>query len=201
MLFLDFKTKLFKLGVFSLADIAMFYPDFDTRRLFEWQKKGYVFKLRNGWYCFSDMEKGESFSFYVANRIYNPSYISLESALSYHNIIPEAVYSICSVTTNKTMSFNTPIGEMRYNTLKPRLFFGYEISEFNGKPIQIAYPEKAILDFLYVRNNLNSANDLIDSRFSFDSISKEKLLNLMVEFKNLALEKRVKTLINAYDLF
>lgn len=199
MLFLEFKNKLLKLGVFSLADIAIFYPKFDTRRLFEWQNKGYILKLRNGWYCFSDIEKGESFSFFVANRIYKPSYISLESALSYHNIIPEAVYSICSVTTNKTMIFDTNIGEMRYSTLNARLYFGYEILYVNEKPVNIACPEKAILDFLYL-NHYNSEEELIDSRFSMDNISVDKMINLLEKFKNKALEKRVRTLMNAYDL-
>jgi predicted transcriptional regulator of viral defense system len=199
MIFLEFKNKLHKLGVFSLADIALFYPAFDSRRLFEWQNKGYIFKLRNGWYCFSDLEKGELFSFFVANRIYRPSYISLESALSYHNVIPEAVYSICSVTTNKTMIFGTSIGEMRYNTLHSRLYFGYEIIYLNEKPVNIACPEKAILDFLYL-HHYNSKEELIDSRFSMDNISVDTMNNLLEKFKNKALEKRVKTLINAYDL-
>ncbi|HEY4788653.1 MAG TPA: hypothetical protein VIH57_21530 [Bacteroidales bacterium] len=198
MLYLEFKNSLSKLGAFSLSDISKFYPDFDSRRLFEWQNKGYILKLRNGWYCFSDLEKGESFSFFVANRIYSPSYVSLESALSYYNIIPEAVYSVCSVTSNKTTVFNTPVGEMRYNTLKPGLFFGYEITQFNEKPVKIAYPEKAVLDFLYIRKQYNTKEELTQLRFSLDNISQEKMLGFLEEFKNSSLEKRVKTLIDAY---
>lgn len=201
MLFIDFKNKLLKLGAFSLSDINMFFPDFDSRRLFEWQKKGYILKLRNGWYCFSDIEKAELSSFFIANKIYNPSYISLESALSYHNIIPEAIYPVCSITSNKTMTFYTPLWEMRYNTVKPSLFFGYEIEEFNDKPIKIAYPEKAILDVLYLRSDYNSVDEFIDSRFALDTISKERLFSFLEIFKSFILEKRVKTLMNAYDLF
>jgi len=74
MLFIDFKNKLSKLGAFSLSDINIFYPDFDSRRLFEWHKKGYILKLRNGWYCFSDIETVELSSFFIANKIYSPSY-------------------------------------------------------------------------------------------------------------------------------
>jgi len=198
MIYLEFKNKLFTLGAFSLTDIQIFYPNFDHRRLFEWQEKGYIMKLRNGWYCFTDIEKGEHFTFFVANRIYNPSYISLESALSYHHIIPEAVYSTCSVTTNKTMTFDTKIGEFRYNTLKANLFFGYEITNFDEKPVKIAYPEKALLDFLYLRKQYNTDNEFIELRFSLENISTEKLYTFLEEFKNHTLEKRVKNLIKAY---
>jgi predicted transcriptional regulator of viral defense system len=198
MIFLEFKNKLFTLGAFSLTDIQIFYPDFDHRRLFEWQEKGYIMKLRNGWYCFTDIQKGEQFTYFVANRIYSPSYISLESALSYHHIIPEAVYSTCSVTTNKTMIFDTKIGEFRYNTLKANLFFGYEITNFDEKPVKIAYPEKAFLDFLYLRKQYDTDNEFIELRFSLENISTEKLYAFLEEFKNHTLEKRVKNLIKAY---
>ena len=70
--------------------------------------------------------------------------------MSYHGIIPEAVYSISSVTTNKTKTFDTPSGSMVYKTIKPELFFGYQITQHDGKPVKIASPEKALLDFLYL---------------------------------------------------
>ncbi len=200
MFFFEFKNLISPLGVFSLPDILKFYPDFGSRRLFEWQQKGYILKIRNGWYCFSDFEKRENFIFFVANRIYNPTYISLESALSYHNIIPEAVFSVCSVTTNKTIVFQTPFGEIKYYSVSPKLFFGYELIENEGKTIKMAYPEKAILDFFYIRKDYNSQNEMIDLRFTLDNISKDKLLNLLAEFKNITLEKRIFTLLKAYAI-
>lgn len=196
MIYLEFKKHIEKFEVFSLLDIKKYYPNFDNRRLFEWQEKGYLIKIRNGWYCFSDIAKGELFTFYIANRIYSHSYISLESALSYHNIIPEAVYSVCSVSTNKTMFFNTHVGEFIYNTIKPNLFWGYEILDHNGKPIKIATAEKAILDFLYLRKQYITIDELRELRFSLENISKEKLISYVEEYKSHTLEKRVKTLID-----
>ena len=40
--------------------------------------------------------------FEIANYIYNPSYISLESALSYYGILSQFVYTITSITTKKS---------------------------------------------------------------------------------------------------
>ena len=107
MLFDDFKYKLSPIEVFSLKDIENYFPDLNSRRLYEWQLKKYIIKLRNCWYCFNDYPEGEAFSVFIGNKIYSPSYLSLELALSIHAIIPEAVYTATSVTTNKTMVFNT----------------------------------------------------------------------------------------------
>ena len=52
--------------------------------------------------------------FLVANHLRGPSYISLESALSYWRLIPERVYEICSVTIKSTRIYKTEIGRFSY---------------------------------------------------------------------------------------
>ena len=49
MIIMDFIEKVKQLGIFSIADIEILYPDIDKRRLFEWKVKGYIIKIRNGW--------------------------------------------------------------------------------------------------------------------------------------------------------
>ena len=200
MLFIEFKNKLSPYEVFSTRDIDNYFPNFDSRRLNEWQKKKYIIKLRNGWYCFSDYPDGEAFSVFIGNKIYDPSYLSLELALSIHAIIPEAVYTATSVTTNKTMAFDTPLREYTYNSVKEELFFGYEVQEYSGRPVKIAYPEKAILDFLYLRKHYVTESDMIELRFDLDDISVEKLRNYLEKFKSTALENRVTTLLKVNDI-
>ncbi|GAH77038.1 unnamed protein product, partial [marine sediment metagenome] len=68
----------------------------------------------------------------AANLIYQPSYISLHTALSFYNLIPEAVYTTTSITTKKTNLFNTHIGNFSYNTVKKAVFgFGHKLLDFN----------------------------------------------------------------------
>ena len=74
-------TKNFK--IFNLNDIRKIEENFDLRRLNEWQKKNYIKKIRQGFYIFSDLEINEQALFIIANRIHEPSYISLEMALSF----------------------------------------------------------------------------------------------------------------------
>jgi len=196
----DFKQKLIPMGAFSLTDISMFYPDFDRRRLSEWIEKGYIVKIRREWYCFSDYEKSEFFSFFVANKIYSPSYISLESAMSYHGIIPEAVYSISSVTTNKTKTFDTPLGCMLYKTIRPGLFFGYRLIYDKSRPVKIAGPEKAILDFFYLNSQYKTEDDFAEIRLSLENVSLSKLRQLLKRYESPTLEIRIKKMLEVHDV-
>lgn len=60
---------------FSIHQIRAIYPDFNRINLFEWQRKGYIFSLRQGWYAFVDYLKQPDYAHYFAGQIYNPSYI------------------------------------------------------------------------------------------------------------------------------
>ena len=126
MKFLELKSELRDFTIFSLNEIKNIEPGFHRRRLNEWQDNGYIKKVVRGYYIFSDLKLSEEILFKIANRIYLPSYISLESALSYYHLIPESVYGITSISTRKTYHFVTSIGEFIYRALKPPLFFGYD---------------------------------------------------------------------------
>ncbi|MCJ7525291.1 MAG: hypothetical protein MUP71_08725, partial [Candidatus Aminicenantes bacterium] len=150
MQYLEFQNALKDFTVFSLADIRQAEPGFHRRRLNEWQEKGYIKKVIKGHYVFSGLELDERVLFEIANRIYAPSYVSFEMALSYYGLIPESVFGITSASTRKTSRFSTTLGEFLYRTIQPRLFFGFEIRRHGGKTFKIAQPEKAFLDFLYI---------------------------------------------------
>ena len=102
MQYIDLKSQLKDFPVFSIIDIEKADLTFHKQRLSEWQRKNYIKKIRQGFYVFSDLEINEQILFIIANRIYEPSYISLEMALSIHGLIPEAVYGVTSVTSQKT---------------------------------------------------------------------------------------------------
>ncbi|MFA6433319.1 MAG: hypothetical protein WCW52_01350 [Elusimicrobiales bacterium] len=166
MKFLNFKEKLKGFDVFGLADVRKIAPDFDFRRINEWMAKGYINKVRRGYYIFSDAGLDEHELFLIANTIYKPSYISLEMALSLYGLIPEAVYAITSVTSQKTNQFKTNIGVFTYKQLKPSLMFGYELREKNGRRVLVAEIEKALLDFLYLNPRIKDAVDFESLRFN-----------------------------------
>lgn len=148
MKFLELKSELKDFTIFSLNEIRNIEPDFYRPRLNEWQDKGYIKKVIRGYYIFSDLQLSEEILFKIANRIYLPSYISLESALSYYHLIPESIYGITSISTRKTYHFVTSIGEFIYRSLKPSLFFGYDLIKFNEKYLKMAHRESPVGLFL-----------------------------------------------------
>jgi predicted transcriptional regulator of viral defense system len=195
MNFTQFKDALKDFTLFSFSDIRLIDPHFHRRRLVEWQEKGYIKKIAKGHYVFSDLTIDENILFEIANRIYSPSYVSLESALSYYQVIPEAVYGITSVSSRRTYSFSTPFGEFYHRTIKPSFFFGYKIMIFDSKSFKIADLEKAIIDFFYLHPNLKSKSDIISLRFNSEifmkKMNRQRLQKYLRKFSKAALSDRI----------
>ena len=196
MQYIELKEQLKNFKIFNLNDIRKIEENFDLRRLNEWQKKNYIKKIRQGFYIFSDLEINEQALFIIANRIHEPSYISLEMALSFYGFIPEAVYGITSVTSQKTRTIKTPVGGFTYRHIKSELLFGYELRECDGHRYQIAETEKAILDYLYFNSKTKDEESFKSMRFNADEFRKrvnmEKFDKYLVAFNNKALTRRVK---------
>ncbi len=119
-------------------------------QLSRWAKSGKLVELRKGYYLLPKKLKQFPPLFYIANMIYIPSYISIQSALSFYNLIPEAVYSITSITTRTTYEIKNKVGNFIYRKIKNNLFFDYIMITINNYPVFIAKPEKALLDMIYI---------------------------------------------------
>ena len=197
MQYLELKNSFKDFTVFSLADIKKIDSSFHRRRLNEWQEKGYIAKVIKGYYISSDLQIDENVLFEIANRIYKPSYISFETALSYYRLIPESVYGISSASTRRTYSFKTIKGEFSYKTIKWDLFFGYDLVRYNNKCIKIASTEKAILDFFYLHPHIKREPDFTSLRINknifLKQVNQERLYRFLDRFAKKALTKRVKS--------
>ena len=168
-------------------------------------KKGYLVRLRQGYFAFSEYKSKLDYSLYFANRIYRPSYISLHTALAFYGMIPEAVVQITSVTSLKTVSFNNDFGEYSYKNLKENLMFGYELKPVaDNRTMQFATPEKALLDLLYLYPFYDNEQELeelrLDEDYLHDDLNKDLLVDYCGKFQNKALDRRIKLLFKTYDL-
>ena len=204
MSYYHFRETFYPFKLFSLIDIKKVFPKFDSRRLVEWQQKGYIKKVINRWYIFADVPVDDHLRYWVANRIYQPSYISMETALSYYGLIPEAVYTTTAVSTLKTTTFNTPVATFAYRHVKPALFFGYRIVEWQSFPIKIAKIEKVILDYLYLNPQLSQNDDWRGLRLNMeilhDELDTKKLQEYLHLFKVKRLDKRVSHFLTHMEL-
>lgn len=198
-MYIGFKNYFDKWPLISLVEIQKAFPKLDKRRLSEWSKKGYIENVKRGFYRFTDQPLNQGTIYFIANKIYTPSYISLESALAFHQIIPEAVFSVTSISSLNTTQLNSSVGNFRYNHLKENLFFGYELVELNGLTFALAKPEKAILDYLYLHSNLTTIEDFEGLRWNKEVLKKvdfQRFSDYLQLFNSKIVSKRFQLLLN-----
>ncbi len=126
-----------------------------------------VWRVRRGLYCLSDRYRhGRINPLELAQRVHGPSYISLETALSHHGWIPEAVQAVTSVTLSRSRTFNTPVGLFSFTRVPQRRFLSgaRRVSEEGGDAFFLATPLKALADHVYVqRHDWHSSAPVIES--------------------------------------
>lgn len=133
-------------------------------------QKGELIRIKNGLYVVGeDLRKYGVSLFSMANYMVHPSYISLESALSYYNLIPEAVYTTTSVTTKLSNEYQNDFGIFSFSHLKLEHFnFGFYQEVEKSGPFLIATPLKALLDYIYLRNKNYDSINAIEEDLRFD---------------------------------
>jgi len=205
MTYIQFYNEWHRLACFSVSQVRAIYPDFHRGNFVHWQRAGYIVPLRQGWYAFSDTISQPDSARYIAGKICAPSYISLHTALSFYGIIPEAVVEITSVTTRKTCRYENAFGQFSYQTIRPRLFWGFEPKTMrDGKQYMMATPEKAIIDLLYLYPQYSTIDEMRELRFDedwmHDELNKERLWEYAERINSPILTKRIHLLLKAYDV-
>lgn len=172
--------------IFSRNDLALAgYKIFDYQ-LGLWVKKGHLVRLKNNLYAFSrekEALRGEEIAFFL----YQPSYLSVESALAWYGFIPEIVYAYTSVTAKITRSFENPFGRFIYRHVKSELFWGYKEVRTDHGLYLIAEPEKALLDYMYLNlARINNDDDFEHIRLNVEQMAQtldtEKFLGYLKAF-------------------
>ena len=203
MIFEAFRKEFIDQICFTANQVYAWHPGFDKNTLSRWVKKGYLIKLRNNLYTFSELKSFNNIHFYIANRIYRPSYISLHSAMTFYGFIPESIVQTTSVSAMKTKRFENSLGSFSYKKLKPQLFFGYTHLKFTkDKTILMAAPEKSILDLLYLYPFYNTKNELLNLRLDeemlHEMIQTDRFQEFLSRFESKSLEKRADLFFKCY---
>jgi len=123
-----------------------------SRQLSRWTDEGKLIQLRRGLYMLAGLHPRHTpHHFTIANRLQGGSYVSLQSALAFHSLIPEHVPVVTSVTTARPRLLETRAGTYQYRHLHRELFFGYHAADpGDGSSAFIAFPEKALLDLIHL---------------------------------------------------
>lgn len=167
-----FETALLLAGPVDPAEVH--------RQLSRWTRTGRLVQLRRGVYALAPpFRKVEPHPFVVANRMVRGSYVSMESALAHHGLIPEHVPITTSVAAARPGRFATGLGGFQFRHLKRELLFGYRLVEFPERQSAfVATPEKALLDLVHLRP-ATGQEFLVELRLqNLDRIEPERLTRM-----------------------
>lgn len=143
-------------------------------------------KVRNGLYALRIDLPSDGV---IANRLYAPSYISFEYAMSRYGLIPESVYAITSATPRLTRTFTVNNKSFEYARIKKQAFRGYRAEKIEGMTVLMAEPEKAFVDYYYfVDLKLRRPNDRLNTR----KLNKKIVMEYAALFNRPSLLKLVK---------
>ena len=153
--------KLEQLGVIPVdyAVLRSLYSNysFPRNKIAGLEQDGKIIRLKRGMYVVSPNVSRQILSIeLIANHIYGPSYVSMHSALRYYGLIPEQVYTVTSMTTNRSRKFENAIGNFDYKTVGWQYYSIGIIQQTVEKSYTflIASPEKALCDIIIVTPRL-----------------------------------------------
>lgn len=145
MRFPDFERRM-KKAAFTFVEARVVTPGESLAglrlNLHRWVKRGDLVRIRRAVYAFPN--RPCSLAEMIA-LLYSPAYVSLESALNHHGLLPDVPFEMTLVTPRSTRSFQTAWGRFLFHSIHQRLFFGYNPTTL------VAEPEKALLDYFYLR--------------------------------------------------
>ena len=168
-----FRSALLLAGNVSASQVRL--------QLSRWVKAGRLLRLRRGVYALAPPWRNvEPHPFLVANTLQRGSYVSLQSALAFHGVIPEYVPVVTSAGPGRPETVHNPLGAFQFSHLSTGLLFGY--TRLEAAPRQFAFvacPEKALLDLVHLTPGADSPEYLGELRLqNVDVMNRQVLRDL-----------------------
>lgn len=186
-------------GAMPWFDLPLLVQAFDDRRegirvqLSRWIKQGKVVGLRRSMYTLPDTYRRAALTpAALANQLYRPSYLSGLWALGFHDMIPERVVWLTSVTPRVPRRFENPFGIFDYRNIKQDCFFGCQTVTHGGQEILVAEPEKALLDHWHLTAGEWTAERIEEMRYQHvGKVSEAKLKTYADRFRSPRLSRAI----------
>lgn len=128
-------------------------------------KKGWLVRLKRGIYAVASLES-HNFTgispLAISNAMIADSYVSLEFALNYHDLFDQMPSRLTAITTSRSFTSDFQSIEYHFAKTQPKLFFGFDEVMMERRAVKIAESEKAILDFLYLRTDVYTADLMLE---------------------------------------
>lgn len=173
--------------VFTLREIALLFPEIPyvnlKKRMFYFSKSGAIKKLSRGVYAKDKFDILE-----LANKLYTPSYVSLETVLQKAGVTfqyYESIFAVSYVSRTVEAGGHTIV----YRRMKKGIFLNKQGIEEQGNVV-IASPERAFLDAVYLYKNYHFDN--------LESLNWDKIMELKNLYQSRALDKRIEEYYQIY---
>lgn len=157
--------------------------------LARYAKQGALRRLRSGLYALPWVDLDPLL---VANQLFRPSYVSYETALSFHHLIPETVYAVTSATPRRSREIEALGTAFIYHKIKSGAYTGYRSTPAGQGRVLMAEPEKALCDYLHLvflkRKTLND-------RIAWNKVNIRRLLGHARSFKPIAFSRWIRNVI------
>ena len=144
------------------------------KRISQFARKGWLFRIKKGVYIISDLHSRGSLSisqYVVVNLLVEPAYVSFEPALQYHGLYDQLLGRVTSVATKQFQDKDIDGYTFSFIKTIPAYFYGWETYPMDSQSVKIASREKALIDLIQYHR----------SRYSVDLVI-EKLSNFTHEF-------------------
>lgn len=170
-----FSSALLLSGKVSAAQVRL--------QLSRWVQAGRLLQLRRGVYALAPAwRKVEPHPFLAANKLQRGSYVSLQSAMAFHGIIPEYVPVVMSVGTGRPETLRNPLGTFQFKHMTSKLMFGYSRLEIAPRQFAfVASPEKALLDLAHLTPDADSPDYIRELRLQNIEAMNMQLLQEIAE--------------------
>lgn len=167
--------------VFTLQEIALLFPDIPyvnlKKRMSYFSKSGAIKKLSRGVYAKDKFDILE-----LANKLYTPSYVSLETVLQKAGVTfqyYESIFSVSYVSRAVEIDGRTIV----YKRMKKDVFLNKQGIEEQGN-VSIASPERAFLDAVYLYKNYHFDN--------LEPLNWDRIMELKNLYQSHVLDKRIE---------
>jgi predicted transcriptional regulator of viral defense system len=184
-----FRASLLEVGGVSAPELRV--------QLSRWVSAGRLVQLRRGVYALAGPHRQtDPHPFLIAQSLRQNAYVSLQSALAYHGLIPEHVPTVTCVTTGRSERIRTDLGSFVLRHISTKYFFGYRETEVaRGQHAFVAFPEKALLDLVYLTPGGHRADFMRELRLDrAGALDREVLADFVDRFQKPKLRRALRAL-------
>lgn len=173
-------------------------------RIQKLHKFGWLLRIKKGLYLIVDSISSRYMNnkslFLIAKTINKNSYISLHSALNHYQMFDQYSKSAAVINFKISKSFNFSNNIIRFIKISKKYYFGFKQVRYDGKLINMALKEKALIDFLYLNSSFNSASLVYEKLENHKNIIDFKLLQTIASKFNVSVQRKIGFMLDQLDI-